>query len=140
MSMADIPEKLPSVNKPESGTYGEKVDLSRLQAQLPSNGAATGPASGPAPTLPPVSDRPVRPGLESQSPSPVPGLPGALLGPTQRPWEPVTAAPAGVPQQLALTGAQRRLQILDALASSPDVSPEMREWAEMLRRILTGAE
>ena len=42
--MADVPEieKTPtsdtSVNKPESGTYGEKADLARLRQSLPPMG------------------------------------------------------------------------------------------------------
>lgn len=138
--IGDIPEKTATaVNKPESGTYGEKADLQRLRSQLPSSGS-----SAPMPQarqLPPISDRPVRPMPVPSRQSTVPGLPDVLVGPSNREWEPVTTMPLGTPRQLTMTAQQMRLMKLDALANSPEVSPETREWARMLKRVLeTGGE
>ena len=136
-SIADMPEKFAStVNKPESGSYGEKTDLARLQAQLTSPGAAIG--SGPqAQPMPGLQQAPVRPATNQGSP--VPGLPAQLFTqPTTRPTEPLTAMPLGVAQRPAVTGQQERLRILDALANDPNRTPETRAWAAMMIQLLAG--
>jgi hypothetical protein len=133
-NIGDIPEKQStSVNKPESGTYGERVDLERLRAAVPGGGSPV-PAPEARP-LPPISERPVR--SLGKVGSVVPGLPSALLRPTARPQEPVTTMPTQAPQQLSMSGMQMRLRKLDILANHPDVSPETRDWARMMIRVLT---
>lgn len=124
------------VNSPASGTYGEKADLSRLQQQLPAPtpGGTAGPAT---PSLPSVSQTPVRP----QSPaapgaSAPPGVPAALLAPTNRPYEPVTTPPPGGMVPGAVSADQRRIQTLSMLAENPNVSDSTREWAGLLLRAL----
>lgn len=137
--ISDIPEKLASaVNKPESGTYGEKADLQRLRSQVPTSGSTPPQQQRP---LPSISDRPVRPMPVPSRESIVPGLPDVLVEPSNREWEPLATMPMGAPRQLTMTAQQLRLMKLDALANSPEVSPETREWARMLKRVLeTGGE
>lgn len=140
----DIIEKQPtqdqSVNKPESGTYGEKADRARLERALPPmqpaiqpSGGGPTPMGGTSPTVPPLPG-----GRPKVAP---PGVPAAVMGPTDRP---------GVPTQTPLTGpvqspiataesvAQARIALLQQLATSDEVSAETREWAEMVLEILSG--
>lgn len=135
-NIGDIAEKQStSVNRPESGSYGEKADLARLQAQLPQPGAPIG--SGPQAPMPAVQSAPVRP--SGQQGSPVPGLPAQLFTqPTARPSEPVTAGPTALPQRPSVNGQQERLRILDALANDPGRTPETRAWASMMLQLLVG--
>ena len=138
MDQPDVIEQLPSsgpaVNQPTSGSYGDVADLDRLKSQLnlPGTGAAT-PASGPA--APP-------PGMP---PGPPPGamkpgrVPDILMSPTDRPDIPVSNplnGPAGMSPAAAVNAAQKRLQLLDFLATSDNVSPETQQWARMVRDAL----
>ena len=51
--ISKTPTQNTSVNKPASGTYGEKAELSRLQQALPdSGGRPGGGAPGPSPMSP----------------------------------------------------------------------------------------
>ena len=68
-----------------------------------------------------------------------PGVPQALLGPTQRPNVPLGSplgqqAPATPPR--AQAADQQRLMILDSLTTHPDVSSETKEWATLVRDAL----
>jgi hypothetical protein len=127
--MTDI-SKMPlpggNVNSPASGTYGEGVALERLKQQLP-EAPPTPPTPGGG--MPPMQS----PGVRPASGPPSPGLPPALLAPTARPSIPPATplAPMGGPV-MPVTGQQRRMQMLDALATSPNVSDETREWAQLL--------
>lgn len=124
------------VNKPSSGTYGEKADVERLKASLPSSGAA--PAAGQQ--LPPMSDAPVRPQPSLRPPTVAnlpPGVPGVLAAPTGRPYEPVDTLPTSPVAGAVVNDAQSRLRLLDILANSPQVSEETREWAQRVLHALT---
>ena len=136
--MADVPEleKTPtadtSVNEPESGTYGEKADLSRLRQSLPPMGPPGSQGTGqPGPVdAPPAGRRP------QQGPT---GIPAALMGPTDRPDVPLgqPLVQGGTPSPPRHQAAdQQRLAILDALTTHPDVSGETREWALLVRDAL----
>lgn len=124
-----------SVNKPESGTYGEKVDLSRLRQSLPPMGPpgsdGTAAAAPPAGVRPGELNRPT--GRPKNGPS---GVPGSLLSPTQRPGvpldQPLARAPAPQPPR-AQAANEQRLLILDQLTSHPEVSSDTREWARLVR-------
>ena len=131
--MPDMPEieKTPtadtSVNSPESGTYGEKADLNRLRQALPPMGPPGSEGTGAAAPAPTPGRRP---GPSS------PGIPDALLAPTDRPDVPLgqPLAPGGVQMPPRAQAAdQQRLAILDALTTHPDVSEETREWAKLVR-------
>lgn len=127
------------VNRPSSGTYGEKAELDRLKSSLPavdSAGSSSAVVSEPSgsPTVPlPMS----QPGSVS-SPE---GLPQVLLGPTARPLESVTA-PVAAPEQspgVQATAQQRNIDVLIQLANDPRVSEETREWAGLWVRTLAGS-
>ncbi|RMF62345.1 MAG: hypothetical protein D6746_04175, partial [Bacteroidetes bacterium] len=86
----------------------------------------------------PVDPQPVS-SVRSNRPSEVPGIPApVLLQPSDRPDVPVSAPLVSGAVSAPLTGAQKRLAILDVLANSPDVSDATREWAKMMIRILAG--
>lgn len=118
-----------NVNAPASGTYGDNAALERLKQELPSAPTGSAPSA-----MDPSAPMPVPP----TGPAPAPpsgGVPAALMGPTQRPDVPVNTPldlAAGAPGPISMTGRQRRMQILDALANSPDVSDETREWASLM--------
>ena len=136
-------EKTPTgdvaVNEPEGGTYGEQAELDRLKSSLPPMGGPGGQAGGR--TAPSLGG-----GLASAGGAPIgrpqnapPGVPQALLGPTQRPNQPLGAplgqqAPAMPPR--AQAADQQRLMILDSLTTHPDVSAETKEWATLVRDAL----
>lgn len=113
--------------KPTSGTYGDVADTERLKQQLNlpgggQGGAAMQPTQAPPPGMPQGAQVPSSPG----------GVPDVLLKPTGQPDTPASTPLApGVPpgSPSAVTGAQRRLAILSALAQSDTVSDETREWA-----------
>jgi hypothetical protein len=144
--MADTPDigAVPTqgVNKPASGTYGEKTALNNLQASLPTKEGAG--AGGPQP--PPVSSAPVRvagggpEGRPKTAAALPPGVPSALAAPTQQPGVPVgtpldmgqTAAPVG-------NSIEQSMLILQNLASSPAVSADTREWAQMTIELIVEA-
>lgn len=115
-----------NVNRPASGAYGDQKNLDDLAKSFPQAPSMPGSASGaPAPM-------PLPPSGGGVSTAPSPGLPPALLAPTQRPDTPVNtplaAAPVN-PVQAAATARQKNLAILDALVSDPNVSSATREWA-----------
>ena len=137
MDIEKTPTQNTSVNKPESGTYGEKADLTNLKSALPpmDNPAA---APGPAPMAPgsPPSERSGPMGRPKGGPRLVPG---PVLNPTNRPDVPldqprVSPAPP-IPQKQGAAD-QQRLAILDALSTHPEVSEETREWAQLVLEAL----
>lgn len=135
--MTDI-EQIPienKVNTPDSGTYGEGAELDRLKQSLPSTQGPSpvGPAQGAGGGTPPMR----APGTGAPPPAP-PGIPESILHPGSG-FQEGPSQLAGPSPAMQLTGAQRRLQVLDALAESPDVSEETREWAKAVRRVLIGA-
>lgn len=135
MAGIDEVEKLPTgqtpINRPASGTYGEKAALDNLESALPtasSPGPMPGPAAGPTPMSP---TNPVRSSRESK----IPGIPAPIMKPAS--VEPTPAGAMAPPSPVpAMSGAQRRLQILDMLATSPNVSETTREWAQRVMDIL----
>ncbi|HCC99403.1 MAG TPA: hypothetical protein DER64_02655 [Planctomycetaceae bacterium] len=129
-----------SVNEPEGGTYGEKAELNRLKASLPPMGAPGQQGGGrTAPSLgAPTSAGGGPMGRPKNAP---PGVPPALLGPTQRPntplgtrLQPGQQTPPMPPR--AQAADQQRLMVLDALTTHPDVSAETKEWAALVRDAL----
>ena len=127
------------VNRPESGTYGEKAELNALQKALPQAEGTGGPAGpGAATTAAPSGPgTPVTSPRSNRDARNLPGVPAPMLRPSDRPNEPVWTPrnPPGSPGPV--NAAQRRLALLDVLANSPDVSDETREWAALVIRILT---
>lgn len=127
-----------SVNKPSSGTYGEKADISRLKAALPESG---GPSGAPPGEMSPVRQSTSLPGGPPGRPSAAPaGVPTAVMHPSQRPGVPLNqplAQPAP-PLGGAQSAQQARIALLDALASDPTVSEETREWASTVLEMLVG--
>ncbi|RMF61177.1 MAG: hypothetical protein D6746_05895, partial [Bacteroidetes bacterium] len=85
LTQEKIPANQPRVNQPDSGTFGDKTELQRLQQALPQTQKPAGPAQRPAPVDPqPVSS------VRSNRPSEVPGIPApVLLRPSDRPDVPV---------------------------------------------------
>jgi hypothetical protein len=129
----DVLEQVPAgggMNKPESGTYGEKAALADLQKQLPvQDQQQPGPAMQPTPG--PMGGRP----------APSSGLPPGLMAPTRQPDVPVSTpltgqSAVGSPLAGAADVRQKRLLLLDALSQSPEVSPETREWASIMKQKL----
>jgi hypothetical protein len=130
-SNPDVIEQQPAggnVMEPQSGTYGEKAELARLQQELPTSGA---PAEPTQPTPPQVQPR--------RQPGPDNGLPRGLLAPTRRPEVPASTPPQGPvdPYAGVVQAQQRRVRYLEILSSSPDATPEVREWARILLRKLS---
>jgi hypothetical protein len=134
------PTQNQSVNKPASGTYGEKVELDRLRKALPDSGAR--PSGGPAPAgaVPgggggaPTGD-PGRPA----GPSAPPGVPGAMMHESDRPNQPLAtplSRPEG-PMAGAQTHQDARFVVLQALSESEEVSEATREWASIVIEMLT---
>lgn len=119
-----------SVNKPESGTYGEGAAESQLRSDLPpmdrvGMGAATG---GPSPMPQPS---PQLPGSPGGRPVNAPGgVPPAILAPGDAP------APANTPNAPMSSPQATRLALLEQLAVSPEVSDQTREWAQMVLEAL----
>jgi hypothetical protein len=143
MPVSDELEKTPtadtSVNKPESGTYGEKAELARLSQSLPPMTGSPGVGGAPSPVGGRTAAMPGRPdGRPKNAP---PNVPGGMLAPTQRPNVPLDQPLAAQPQMPPRADAadQQRLAILDALSTHPDVSTETREWAQMLVEALIGS-
>lgn len=113
------------MNKPSSGTYGEKADLASLQAALPQSDPLP-PGGGPQP-VPPMPPPPA--GLRSQQPA-APGLPPALLRPTRNPDTPVNTPleqPAQIPE-----GLDRQRRMLLQVLAERGLSAETREWAKLV--------
>tara|TARA_R110001606_G_scaffold364762_2_gene519333 strand:+ start:5038 stop:5481 length:444 start_codon:yes stop_codon:yes gene_type:complete len=133
----DVIEQLPAggnVMTPPSGSYGSKVENQRLRKSLQ---VPEGPVT-PTPSQP----SPVPGGGPSGMPS-APAAPGTvpdvLMRPTNSPDTPVSkplAGRGGMSPAAAVDAAQKRLQLLDFLSTSDDVSPETQEWAQMVRDAL----
>ena len=132
-STPDVLEQVPvggGVNKPESGTYGEKADLARLQAELPT-AEPVGPQTNEVQPIPASTGGVVAPPA---------GLPRGLTAPTNRPDVPSSTPLDGPPPDPfagAEDGRQRRLRLLEILAQHPDASPELQEWATVLKQKLS---
>lgn len=129
----------PNVGRPESGSYGEGAEGERLAAGIGGNGGGPGPPPYPGPA-PPPEVRPASTGAPDGRPggtvNAVPGLPPMLARASDRPAEPVWTPPAdpnyAVPNTTTLSAQQQRIAVLDALRMSPNVSPETREWAQVV--------
>lgn len=138
MSVSEEIEKTPTsdtaVNKPESGTYGEKAELNRLKQSLPSTDGPQGPQSqGPAPMPQRSGATPPRPaGRPVKGPA---NLPSGIMQPTDgNPNMPLSESPT--PPVRHAQADQQRLAILDALSTHPAVSQETRDWAEAVKEYL----
>jgi hypothetical protein len=118
------------VNKPASGTYGEKAAVERLNAALPAS-----------PAVPAAPQGPTAPGMPSPGgglpPAPTGAVPDVLLSPTGMPDTPMSTPLGGVapPPLDSFTVKQRRLYALQALAANPEVSSETREWAKTVIKL-----
>ena len=139
--VSKTPTQNTSVNKPASGTYGEKAELSRLQGALPDSGARPGGgAPGPSPMSPGVGpgggQEPGRP----PGPSAPPGVPSVMMHETDRPSQPLGTprADSSGPMQGAQTNQEARLIVLQALSDSEEVSEATREWASIVIEMLAG--
>lgn len=130
-----------SVNKPASGTYGEKAELGRLKQQLPDSGARPqGGPPGAAPMGGPGSGglsqgEPGRPG----GPTAPPGVPQALMHESERPNVPLNTPlqREGPPMAGAQSAQEARLVVLQALSESDEVSDATREWARGVLEMLS---
>lgn len=146
MSDFDISQQ-PSLttSQPASGTYGEKAADARLASALPKapqSPIQTPPGSigQPIPPAPP-GQSPVLPGAGSSGPGAGP-LPAGLFAPTGQPGTPVSTPLAGPPPNpaaMAQNGQQQRMAQLQALAASPDVSQDTKDWANLVIRHLVQA-
>ncbi len=139
--MADEIEKTPTgdtaLNKPASGTYGEKADLNRLKQALPpmERGKQGAPQQG-SPMPSPSGQVPQRPmGRPTNAPS---KAPAGLSAPSGKPNVPLDTSLRQQPSMPPRNSAsdQQRLAILDALSTHPDVSEETREWASIVKEYL----
>ncbi len=136
MDIEKTPTQNTSVNKPESGTYGEKADVANLKASLPPMAAPEQQGVGGTPGPLPTRGMPQKEGRPAEGPA---MLPQGVMAPTQRPGVPISqpmdqgAAPMPPKQQAA---DQQRLSILDALTTHPEVSEETREWAKLVMEAL----
>lgn len=120
-----------SVSKPQSGTYGEKAGLARLQQALPNTG---GPQTQQGQQSRSMSQRtPQMPRQEPGRPGRTPpGVPSALLagGPLgqQQPQQ---------QQQPNQAQAAAKVAVLRQLATSNDVSPVTKAWAQKILEMLS---
>ena len=139
MDIEKTPTQNTSVNKPESGTYGEKAELANLKSALPPMGTPQQQAGMEGPGPLPERGIPQQQGRPKEGPA---MLPQGAMSPTQRPTVPIsqpmapTQAPLPPKQQ---AGDQQRLAILDALTTDPEVSEETREWAKLVLEALIEA-
>ena len=138
--ISKTPTRDASVNKPSSGTYGEKADLNRLKQALPDSGArpGAGPA-GPSPMGGPGVGGLAGPEGRPPGMTPPPGVPGALMHPTDRPNQPLSTprVGAGPPMGGASSAQEARLVVLQSLAESDTVSDATREWAANVLEMLS---
>jgi len=137
MDIEKTPTQNTSVNKPESGTYGEKADLDQLRRSLPEMQPPGGapPPGGMTPGAPPA-ERSAPMGRPKTGPR---MLPGPILNPTSQPDVPLDqprVSPAPPIPQKQSAADQQRLAILDALSTHPEVSKETREWATLVLEAL----
>lgn len=133
LTIDKTPTQDQSMNKPESGTYGERVEVERLKKELPSSRGpgAPQPAEGPQRATP-TKNKPAV--MAAPPPAGPPGLPDVLMHP---------GAGGGQPRQQqvqqrpgAVNVSQARIALLDALSSSREVSDETREWASLVLEML----
>jgi len=122
-----------AVGTPEtSGVYGETEALDRLQSELPMAKEQPEPGS----PFGEVSPVPQGAGMAPAAPG---GIPDVLMRPSNNPGTPVfTPLDRGPinPVASAVDDRQRRLALVDQLASSPRASREVREWAVRVRELL----
>lgn len=143
MDIEKTPTQNTSVNKPESGTYGEKAELANLRRSLPE---MQPPSEGPSAPggMTPGGMTPGAPPTERSAPMGRPKtgprmLPGPILNPTSQPDVPLDqprVPPAPPIPQKQSAADQQRLAILDALSTHPEVSEETREWAQLVLEAL----
>lgn len=138
--MAEEIEKTPTgdvaLNRPTSGTYGEKADLNRLKGALPPMEQRQTPSQQPS-SMPPASGQvPQRSmGRPTNAPSKAPAGLSAPSGKPSVPLDtPLRQQPSMPPRNSAAD--KQRLAILDALSTHPDVSEETREWASIVKEYL----
>lgn len=128
--MTDVPtpnilEQVPAGGNPaapESGTYGEKADLARLQSSLPPVASPASPAGPAGPSTPPPAGRSARSG----------GLPPGLLAPSRQPGVDASTPLTARQSPILETSTQRNVAMLETLAVSPSVSQETRDWATLV--------
>jgi hypothetical protein len=133
--MADAPH----LNAPASGSYGEGQAQQELQAALPV-GAPPAPQGAPLPPMgqgavPSIPQREGRP----TGPTPPPGIPSIMARPTDMPNVPLNT-PLAAPGAVSMPQApdEARLQVLQTLASSPNVSQTTRQWARQVIALILG--
>ena len=100
------------MNKPASGTYGEKAPLERLEAQLPDAGDPQ--AAGQAP-LPPMGQTP-------PLPPPAAGLPRSIFEPSRQPGVPAGAPMAPDAPPPPSTPSETVIRTMQMLAENKDRS------------------
>lgn len=130
---------LPGVNKPSSGTYGERIDVERLKQQLPASGQPTAPpAGGPPPMSQPSGPGPSPIGRPMQGPA---GVPSPLMAPSTSSTPVGTPLARGGPSGVVTSqqGIQARIAILEQLSQSAEVSSSTREWAKLVLEMLSEA-
>lgn len=134
----------PSVNRPESGAYGEKQDLVDLEQSLPPMEGPPGPppqapgVAGPPPagTPVPLAGSQATPGRPPGAVTAPPGVPNVLMH--DEPMGGLTPTdPTGPTNSMA--PSHQTLYILDVLSTSNDVSSETREWAAVVLDLMLGA-
>jgi hypothetical protein len=137
MSDVNVMEQQPAGGnpmRPSSGTYGESAERDRLKQQLPSAGGPVAPEQPSGPVGRPAGPSAL-PGMPAGGAAPG-GVPDVLLSPTDRPDVPVSSPlDMGSPDMFpgAVDARQKRLALLDMLTAHPDASPEVREWASIVR-------
>ena len=120
-----------SVNRPESGTFGEKADTQALKDSLPAMGPGQAtPGLEPSPMPSPSGGMPAQAG--GRPPNAPAGVPSVLMGEQAPPIPSEQAnAPAANPQAA-------RISLLEQLVSSEEVSETTREWAKIVLEGLRG--
>ncbi len=120
-----------AVNRPESGTQGEKVDVQNLKDSLPQMGPGQAtPGLEPSPMPSPTGDMPTQAG--GRPPNAPAGVPSVLLGEGGPP------TPAETPNAPAANPQAARITLLEQLVSSEEVSETTREWAKIVLEGLRG--
>ena len=120
-----------SVNKPESGTFGEKADEQRLKDSLPPLGPGQGGVPGlePSPMPGPTGGMPAQSG--GRPPGTPEGVPSVLLQGDPPAIAEQPNAPNANPQAA-------RIALLEQLVASEEVSDTTREWARIVLEALQG--
>ena len=120
-----------SVNQPESGTFGEKIDEQRLRDSLPPLGPGQGGTPGlePSPMPSPTGGMPAQAG--GRPPGAPEGVPSVLLQGEPPALGEQPNAPAANPQAA-------RISLLEQLVTNEEVSETTREWARIVLEALRG--